>query len=166
MAAVIICSDFGASRNEVSHCFHCFPIYLPWSDGTNAMIFIFWMWSLSLMFHSPLSLSSSGSLVPLHFLPWGWCHLYIWGYWYFSQKSWFQLVLHSVGHFACCTQHMTMKGDNERLLLDHTKMPGFLVSGGEEFNPGPEMRLVHSELLHKNSLQIQKKKRKKKKKFY
>ena len=22
-------------KNEVCHCFHCFPIYLPWSDGTR-----------------------------------------------------------------------------------------------------------------------------------
>ena len=22
-------------QNKVSHCFHCFPIYLPWSDGTR-----------------------------------------------------------------------------------------------------------------------------------
>ena len=22
-------------KNKVSHCFHCFPIYLPWSDGTE-----------------------------------------------------------------------------------------------------------------------------------
>ena len=22
-------------RNKVSHCFHCFPAYLPWSDGTR-----------------------------------------------------------------------------------------------------------------------------------
>ena len=29
MAAVTICSDFGAQKNKVSHCFHCFPIYLP-----------------------------------------------------------------------------------------------------------------------------------------
>ena len=35
MAAVTICSDFGAPKNKVSHCFHCFPIYLPWSDGTE-----------------------------------------------------------------------------------------------------------------------------------
>ena len=27
--AVTICSDFGAQKNKVSHCFHCFPIYLP-----------------------------------------------------------------------------------------------------------------------------------------
>ena len=33
MAAVTVHSDFGAQENKVSHCFHCFPIYLPWSDG-------------------------------------------------------------------------------------------------------------------------------------
>ena len=45
MAAVTICSDFGAQKDKVWHCLHCFPIYFPWSDGTSAMIFIFWMWS-------------------------------------------------------------------------------------------------------------------------
>ena len=29
MAAVTICSDFGAQKNKVCHCFHCFPIYFP-----------------------------------------------------------------------------------------------------------------------------------------
>ena len=28
MAAVTNCSDFGAQKNKVCHCFHCFPIYL------------------------------------------------------------------------------------------------------------------------------------------
>ena len=28
MAAVTICSDFGAQENKVCHCFHCFPIYI------------------------------------------------------------------------------------------------------------------------------------------
>ena len=28
-------ADFGAQENIVCHCFHCFPIYLPWSDGTR-----------------------------------------------------------------------------------------------------------------------------------
>ena len=50
-------------------------------------------WALSQLFHSPLSLSSRGFLVLLHFLPYRWCHLHIWGYWYFCQQSWFQLVL-------------------------------------------------------------------------
>ena len=54
MAAVTICTDSGAQENKVCHCFHCFPIYLPWSDGTDAMIFIFWM----LSFKPTFSLSS------------------------------------------------------------------------------------------------------------
>ena len=29
MAAVTICSDFGAPQNKVCYCFHCFPMYLP-----------------------------------------------------------------------------------------------------------------------------------------
>ena len=35
MAAITIHSDFGAPKNKVCHCFHCFPIYFPWSDGTR-----------------------------------------------------------------------------------------------------------------------------------
>ena len=35
----------------------------------------------------------------------------------------------------------------ERLSLNHANTPGFLAPGGEEFNPGPEMRLDRSELL-------------------
>ena len=35
----------------------------------------------------------------------------------------------------------------EMLLLTHEKTLGFLASGGEEFNPGPETRLDRSELL-------------------
>ena len=37
MAAVTICSDFGTQENKVCHCFHCLPIYLPWSDGTGCI---------------------------------------------------------------------------------------------------------------------------------
>ena len=32
MAVVTVCSDFGAQENIVCHCFHRFPIYLPWSQ--------------------------------------------------------------------------------------------------------------------------------------
>ena len=35
MAAVTICSDFGAPQHKVSHCFHYFPIYLLWSNRTG-----------------------------------------------------------------------------------------------------------------------------------
>ena len=41
MAAITICSDFGALENKVSHYFHCFLIYLPWSDGTRCHVLSF-----------------------------------------------------------------------------------------------------------------------------
>ena len=72
--------------------------------GPDDMIFVFWRLSLSQLFHSPLSFSSRGSLV-LHFLPYVWCHLHIWGYWYFAWQSWFQLVLHPVQNFSLYTLH-------------------------------------------------------------
>ena len=50
MAAVTIHSDFGVQEKKICHCFHCFPIYLPWSDGTNAIILVFWMLSFKLAF--------------------------------------------------------------------------------------------------------------------
>ena len=43
--------------------------------------------------------------------------------------------------------NLNKQGENETLLPNYTKMLGYLVSGGEEFNPGPEMRHVCSELL-------------------
>ena len=45
------------------------PLICHKGMGSDAMIFIFWMLSLSQLFHSPLSHSSKGSLVPLCFLP-------------------------------------------------------------------------------------------------
>ena len=54
MAAVTICSDFGAQKNKVSHCFLCFPIYLSWSGGTRCHDLSFWM----LSFKPAFSLSS------------------------------------------------------------------------------------------------------------
>ena len=55
MAAVIISRDFGTQENKVCHCFHSFPIYLPWSDGTqchglsflNIEFFFSFFWMLS-----------------------------------------------------------------------------------------------------------------------
>ena len=54
-------------QNKICHCFHCPPIYLPWSDGTRCHDLSF-LKVLSQLFHSPLALSSRGFLVPLHFL--------------------------------------------------------------------------------------------------
>ena len=62
---------------------------MNWWDQMSS-IFVFWMLSFKPTFSS-LSLSSRGSLILLHFLPSEWCHLHIWGDWYFSWQSWFQM---------------------------------------------------------------------------
>ena len=64
-------------------------------------------WLSNFHFHSTLSPSSKGSLVPLHFLPLKRYHLHIWDCWYFSWDSWFQLVNHPVWHFTWCTLHIS-----------------------------------------------------------
>ena len=43
--------------------------WTDWLMGPDAMILVFWMLSFKPTFHSPISLSSRGFLVPLHFLP-------------------------------------------------------------------------------------------------
>ena len=50
MAAITICSDFGAQKNKVCHGFHCLPIYLHEVMGPDAMIFVFWMLSFKPIF--------------------------------------------------------------------------------------------------------------------
>ena len=72
---------------------------MPWS-------LFFDCWVLSQLFHSHLSPSFRSSLVSLHFVPLEWYHLHIWC-WYFSQQSWFQLMLHSTQHFTWCILHIS-----------------------------------------------------------
>ena len=55
MAADIVCIDFGAQENEIWHCFHFSPIYLPWRDRTGCHhLHFFECRALSQLFHSPL----------------------------------------------------------------------------------------------------------------
>ena len=68
---------------------------MPWS-------WFFECWVLSQVFHFPLSPSSRCSLVSC-FLPLGCYLLHILSCWYFSQQSWFQLVIHTAWHLAWCT---------------------------------------------------------------
>ena len=46
MAAVTIHSDFGAQENNVCHCFHLSPIYLPWSEQQDIGGVLFLKWGL------------------------------------------------------------------------------------------------------------------------
>ena len=117
MAEVTTCSDFGAQEYKVYHCFHCFPIYFPWSDGTrwdgtsdesDALIFVFWMLSfkpafslssftfIKRFFSSSLPSAIKGCVIHLHIL-----RLLIF------LLAWFQLVLHPAWHFAWCTLHVS-----------------------------------------------------------
>ena len=73
--------------------------------GLDAMILVFWMLSYKPAFSLSSFTLSRRFLVLLRFLPWGWCYLHIWCYWYFSQQSWFQLVFHPSWHFSWCTLH-------------------------------------------------------------
>ena len=83
--------------NKVCHCFHCLPIYLPWSDGTRCHDVSF----LNINF-KPTSLSSfifikrlfSSSLSAIRVVSSAYLRLLI-----FLQQSWFQLVLHPARHF-------------------------------------------------------------------
>ena len=68
MAAITICSDFGAQKNKALFPLfpHLFPMkwwdQMPWSSFCEC-------WGLSQLFNSPLPLSSRGFWVPLHSLP-------------------------------------------------------------------------------------------------
>ena len=73
--------------------------------GPDAMILVFWMLSFKPAFSlSSFTFIKRFFLIHLCFLPWGWCHLHIWGCWHFSRQSWFQLVLiqPSISHDVLC----------------------------------------------------------------
>ena len=111
MAAVTICTDFGAQENKICYCFHFFPTYLHEVMGPDAMILVFWM----------LSFKPAFSLSSFTFLKWllsssllsalEWYHLHIWGCWYFSQQSWFKLVIHPALHLYSAYK-LNKQGDN------------------------------------------------------
>ena len=79
-----------------------FPSIFHEVMGLGAMILVFWMLSFKPVFFSLLFHFGQEAL---HFLPLEWCDLHIWGCWYFSQQSWFQLVTHPVQHFSWGTLH-------------------------------------------------------------
>ena len=92
-------------RKKIYHCFHCLPIYLPWSVGLYVMTLVFWM----LRFEPTFSLSSftltkrlfsSSSFFAIRVASSAYLRLLI-----FPSATWFQLELHPAWHFAWCTLH-------------------------------------------------------------
>ena len=118
MATVTICSGLGAQEIKVCHCFHISPSICHKVMGPDAMILVFWMSSFNQLFHPPLPPSSRGSLVPFHFLPLEWYHLPIWGCWYFSLQSWFQLVIHPSWYLTWCDLSFDESQLESRLLKE------------------------------------------------
>ena len=75
--------------------------------GPDAMNLVFWMLSFkptfslsSFTFIKRLISSSSLSVTRVV------SSAVIWGYWYFTWQSWFQLVLHPAWHFTWCNLHI------------------------------------------------------------
>ena len=68
MAAVTICSDFGAQEDKIAYVSIVSPFICHEVMGPDAMVIVVGMLNFMPAFHSPFSLSSKGSLV-LHFLP-------------------------------------------------------------------------------------------------
>ena len=68
MAAVIICSDFGAQEKKIRCYFHLFPIYCHEVMGLYTMIFVFWMLSFKPAF-SPSSFTIIKKLFSSSLLP-------------------------------------------------------------------------------------------------
>ena len=105
MAAVVTAhSDFGAQENKICH---CFPLlftwkwwhWMPWSKVFECLV-------LSQAFHFPSFTLIKRIFNSSSFLQLEWYYLFIWGYWYFSQQSWLQLVIHAVWYCTWCTLHI------------------------------------------------------------
>ena len=112
MTSVTIFSDLGAQENKVCHCFHCFPIYLPWSERTRCHD----LCSLNVEILATFSLSSftfikrlfsSSSFSALRVVLSVYLRLLI-----FPLASRFQPELHSAWHLAWCTLYKLSKQDD------------------------------------------------------
>ena len=100
---------FLESKKIVCHCFYCFPIYLPWNDGTRCHDLQF----LNVRFKPAFSLSSftfikrlfsSSLLSAIRVVSSAYLRLLI-----VLQQSWFQCVLHPAQYFPLMSNK---QGDN------------------------------------------------------
>ena len=122
MAVVTICNDFGAPKIKSLTVSTVSPSICYQVMGPDAMILVFWMLSfkpdfslLSFTFIKRLFSSSLLSAIRV-------CHLHIWGYLYFFQQYWFQLVLHPAWLFMMYSAYkLNKQGDNTQPW--HTPIP-------------------------------------------
>ena len=120
---LLVCSDFGAKENKICQIlFFVLQFVMKWG-GQMPWSSVFECWVLSQLFHSPFLLSSTGSLVPLCFLPLGFCHLCIWGLLILLlailSPAWDSSSL--AFHMMYSAQKLNMQGDN--IQPRHTPFP-------------------------------------------
>ena len=99
---------FWKPPKKICHCFHCFPIYLPWSDGTGCHDLSLWM----LKFKPTFLLSSfifikrlfsSSSLSAIRVVSSAYLRLLI-----FLPALLIPAVLHPAQHFLWCILHISL----------------------------------------------------------
>ena len=120
--------------------------------GLDVMILVFWM----LSFKPPFSLSSFtfikknfSSSSPLSLERY---YLHIWGYWYFSQQSWFQLVIHPAQHFSRCTLHDGAV--NPTIRKDLKTVPKFYCCPIEGCPRGPDRLFSQFSLAKQHCMKV------------
>ena len=92
-------------KKIVCHCFHCFPIYLPWSNGTKCHTLWFcecWANFLSPLFHFIKRLFNSSLLSAIRVVSSAYLRLLI-----FLLEILIPVMLHPSRHFAWCTLHIS-----------------------------------------------------------
>ena len=121
MAAVTIWSNFGALKRKSLTVSIVSPSICHEVMGLDTMILAFWMLNFKPAFSFSsftfirrlFSSSSVSAMRVLHAYLKLLIFLHIWGYWYFSQQPWFQLVLHPAQRFMMYSAYkLNKQGDN------------------------------------------------------
>ena len=132
MAAVTVCSDFGAQEEEICHYFHLFLFYLPYSNvaGCHDLSFFFFFifslkLSLSLSFFNLIDKPFSSSLLSAIRVSSAYLRLLM-----FLSLSWLQLVTHPAQHISwCAVYRLNKQGDSRQpcctpfLILNQSVVP-------------------------------------------
>ena len=114
-SCLTLCSDCKPKKRKFVTGSIFSPSICPEVMGPDAMILAFWTLSFKPAFSLSFYTSSRGSLVPLHFRSLEWYHLHIWGSWYFSWQSWFQVVIHPAFLMMYSPCKLNKQGDNTYL---------------------------------------------------